>query len=310
MRVPIELPGAKRAAVNRGVADRAVAADGAAGVDGEGGAGDRAIHRHRAGADRGGAGVAAVAGEGERAGAGLAQRAGAGDGCGQGERVGEVRDDLAFVGDRRRIDRAGQSTGAEIERAALGDAGEAGRVDHAAVGDSERSDQRTTTAAGTPDRQRVGRVQNRPSARDDYVRAAVSDIADGGGRGRVDDGAVGNREQARPAGAAAADAEADPPTFQVEPGPVTVAVGVPRMESISAPPWLLSTPPLLMESVAGPKMPMPVKPFTVTLEPVPLMIMLLATRRSLATGVSPTCSVAPLMTREFRLPPSRPGRTR
>ena len=87
-----------------------------------------------------------------------------------------------------------------------------------------------------------------------------------------------------------------PPTFQVEPGPVTVAVGVPRMESISAPPWLLSTPPLLMESVAGPKMPMPVTPFTVTLEPAPLMIMLLATRRSLAAGVSPTCSLPPLMT--------------
>ena len=93
-----------------------------------------------------------------------------------------------------------------------------------------------------------------------------------------------------------------PPTFQVEPGPVTVAVGVPRMESISAPPWLLSTPPLLMESVAGPKMPMPVKPFTVTLEPAPLMIMLLATRRSLAAGVSPTCSLPPLMT--ARVPPS------
>ena len=87
-----------------------------------------------------------------------------------------------------------------------------------------------------------------------------------------------------------------PPMFQVEPGPVTVAVGVPKEESISAPPWLLSTPPLLMETVPGPKMPMPVKPFTVTLEPAPLMIMLLATRRSLAAGVSPTCSVAPLMT--------------
>jgi hypothetical protein len=80
----------------------------------------------------------------------------------------------------------------------------------------------------------------------------------------------------------------NPPTFQVEPGPVTVAVGVPREESISAPPWLLSTPPLLMESDAGPKIPIPVKPFTVTLEPAPLMIMLLATRRSLAAGVSPT----------------------
>ena len=93
-----------------------------------------------------------------------------------------------------------------------------------------------------------------------------------------------------------------PPMFQVEPGPVTVAVGVPKEESISAPPWLLSTPPLLMETVPGPKMPMPVKPFTVTLEPAPLMIMLLATRRSLAAGVSPTCSVAPLMTE--RVPPS------
>ena len=59
---------------------------------------------------------------------------------------------------------------------------------------------------------------------------------------------------------------------------------------------------MLMESVAGPKMPMPVKPFTVTLEPAPLMIMLLATRRSLAAGVLPTCSLPPLMTE--RVPPS------
>ena len=38
------------------------------------------------------------------------------------------------------------------------------------------------------------------------------------------------------------------------------------------------------------------KPPTVTVEPAPLMIMLLATRRSLAAGVLPTCSVPPLMT--------------
>jgi len=90
-----------------------------------------------------------------------------------------------------------------------------------------------------------------------------------------------------------------PPRFQVEPGPVTVAVGMPRpgkKPSISAPPWLLSTPPLLIVSDPGPKMPTPVKPPTVTVEPAPLTIMLLATRRSLAAGVLPTCSVAPLMT--------------
>jgi hypothetical protein len=45
--------------------------------------------------------------------------------------------------------------------------------------------------------------------------------------------------------------------FQVEPGPVTVAVGAPRKESISAPPWLLSTPPLLMESVPSGLHPVP-----------------------------------------------------
>ena len=53
--------------------------------------------------------------------------------------------------------------------------------------------------------------------------------------------------------------EAEPPTFQVEPVPVTVTVGVPKgPESISAPPWLLSTPPLVMVSeLARPKTPMP-----------------------------------------------------
>jgi hypothetical protein len=91
----------------------------------------------------------------------------------------------------------------------------------------------------------------------------------------------------------------EPPTFQVEPVPVTVAVGVPRgrMLSISAPIWLLSTPPLLMVSAPGPKMPTPVNPATVTVEPAPSMIMLLATRR-LLSGVEPvpTSSVPPLMT--------------
>src|SRR6516225_10324669 len=60
-----------------------------------------------------------------------------------------------------------------------------------------------------------------------------------------------------------------PPTFQVEPGPVTVTVGVPRKGrkvAMSALPWLLSTPPLLMMTDAGAKLPMIVSPVTVTLD--------------------------------------------
>ena len=73
-----------------------------------------------------------------------------------------------------------------------------------------------------------------------------------------------------------------PPTVQVEPAPVTRTVGVPIKgnASISAPPWLSSMPPLEIVNVPGPKMPKPVKPLVVTVEPGPVMVMLLATRRS------------------------------
>src|SRR5262245_24235197 len=89
-----------------------------------------------------------------------------------------------------------------------------------------------------------------------------------------------------------------PPTFHVEPGPVTVARATPKKESISAPPWLLSTPPLLMVSTPGPNTPIPVKPSTVTLELAPEMSMLDATSRSalLEPDPGPICSVPPLMT--------------
>src|SRR5580700_1331399 len=98
-----------------------------------------------------------------------------------------------------------------------------------------------------------------------------------------------------------------PPTFQVEPRPVTVADGWPRLgvrvnASISAPPWLLSTPPLLIASedvndVTGPKTPTTVgPPVTVTLEPGPETIMLVAIRRAAGDAREPTCSVPPLIT--------------
>jgi hypothetical protein len=89
-----------------------------------------------------------------------------------------------------------------------------------------------------------------------------------------------------------------PPTFHVDPGPVTVARATPKKESISAPPWLLSTPPLPMVSIPGPNTPIPVKPSTVTLEPAPEMSMLDATKRSalLKPDDGPICSVPPLMT--------------
>src|SRR5262249_16975256 len=78
-----------------------------------------------------------------------------------------------------------------------------------------------------------------------------------------------------------------PPTFQVEPGPVTVAVGVPRKGrklAMSALPWLLSTPPLLMMRDAGAKLPMIVSPVTVTLEPAPVITALPATPKLVGGG--------------------------
>jgi hypothetical protein len=47
---------------------------------------------------------------------------------------------------RRGVDRASQRAGAEIERAALGDLGCAGGIDHTAVGDGERSDEAAAAA--------------------------------------------------------------------------------------------------------------------------------------------------------------------
>ena len=95
-----------------------------------------------------------------------------------------------------------------------------------------------------------------------------------------------------------------PPTFQVEPGPVTVTLGVPgRKELISAPPWLFSTPPLLIDRVAGAEKPTLVgPPVTVTLEPGPEMTMLLPTSRPAGDDDDPICSVPPLTTAS--VPPS------
>ena len=52
------------------------------------------------------------------------------------------------------------------------------------------------------------------------------------------------------AGRAAADDRPAAPTVQVEPLPVTVTLAVSKNKSISAPPTLLSVPPLLMMSVS------------------------------------------------------------
>src|SRR5262245_30215025 len=86
-----------------------------------------------------------------------------------------------------------------------------------------------------------------------------------------------------------------PPTFQVEPGPVTVAVGVPRKGrpvAMSAPPSLLSTPPLLMVREAGAKLPMIVCPVTVTLEPAPVITALPATPKLVVVSVPPLVTVS------------------
>ena len=87
----------------------------------------------------------------------------------------------------------------------------------------------------------------------------------------------------------------EPPTFQVEPGPVTVAVGVPRKGrpvAMSAPSWLLSTPPLLMVRDAGAKLPMIVCPVTVTLEPAPVITALPATPKLVVVSVPPLVTVS------------------
>src|SRR6516165_525906 len=85
-----------------------------------------------------------------------------------------------------------------------------------------------------------------------------------------------------------------PPTLQVEPGPVTVTVGVPRKGrkvAMSALPWLLSTPPLLMMTDAGAKLPMIVSPVTVTLEPAPVITALPATPKLVVVSVPPLVTV-------------------
>src|SRR5215472_13859514 len=92
---------------------------------------------------------------------------------------------------------------------------------------------------------------------------------------------------------------AGPPTFQVEPGPVTSTDGMPSSGtnvSISEPPWLLNTAPLAIVSEPGPKKPTTVTPLAVTVEPAPVTIMLPATRMSVV------CSVPPLVTAS--VPPS------
>jgi hypothetical protein len=96
-----------------------------------------------------------------------------------------------------------------------------------------------------------------------------------------------------------------PPIFHCDPGPVTLTVEAPKKESTSAPPSLLSTPPLLMVSAPVPKTPTPVKPpaATVTVDPGPEIVMLEATSRSPKKPlVGPTCSVPPLITES--VPPS------
>src|SRR5262249_58819320 len=82
---------------------------------GDGSAGAAIAELQGAAGDRGAAAISVAAGEDQRSRTRLAQRAGAGDGGGERERVGEVRDDLTVVRDRRRDDRAGEPAGAEAE---------------------------------------------------------------------------------------------------------------------------------------------------------------------------------------------------
>src|SRR5262249_27237035 len=86
-----------------------------------------------------------------------------------------------------------------------------------------------------------------------------------------------------------------PPTFQVEPGPVTITIGVPRRGrpvAMSAPPGRWSAPRLLMTRDAGAKLPMIVCPVTVTLEPAPVITALPATPKSAVVSVPPLVTVS------------------
>ena len=84
--------GRERAAVDGGVADRAVAAEHAAGVDRDAGIGDRAVHRQRAGIDGGRPGISVDARQRQRAGADLHKRsAGAAEGPAVGDDAAHLR---------------------------------------------------------------------------------------------------------------------------------------------------------------------------------------------------------------------------
>src|SRR5262249_15981752 len=80
-----------------------------------------------------------------------------------------------------------------------------------------------------------------------------------------------------------------------ERGRVTSTEGVPGSTSnvsISAPPWLLSTAPLLMVREPGAKLPMNVCSVTVTLEPAPVITALPATPKLVVVSVPPLVTVS------------------
>src|SRR6516164_3977662 len=281
---------------DRGRTHRPGARERGAGVHHDRRIGDRAVHDQGAAVDGGRAGVGAGAGEDERARPGLAQRAGAGDVGGERERVGEVRGDLAVVDDRRRHDRAGKPADAEIERAAGADRRRAGGVDHAAVGDGERADHRgVQPQPGPPIASELNAFKTEPAPvtitfeLPSYASPMIVDVVELTTPPLAMVSAPGPTEPSptkRPKG---------PPTFQVEPGPVTVAVGVPRKGrkvAMSALPWLLSAPPLLMVTDAGAKLPMIVSPVTVTLEPAPVITALPATPKLVVVSVPPLVTVS------------------
>ena len=152
------------------------------------------------------------------------------------------------------IERAAEPAGAEPERAAGENPGDCRRLDHAAVGDGERSDQGTAAAAavtdGKPGRCRSGASRCRSPARG----RAVVIVADEGDIG-INDAAVGYRQPSgSPTGAAAADREAESADIPLRsrsghrrPSKLGPRANRPRLQ-----PWLLSTPPLLMVSAPGP----------------------------------------------------------
>src|SRR5262249_18120468 len=152
------------------------------------------------------------------------------------------------------------------------------------------------------DRERIERIQDRARAGHRH-RRGTGNIADDRGPGGVDHAAVGNDERARPhrdvaneetEGAADVPGRAGPGHRHGRRGE-SGREGGPRKGrkgGMSGLAWLLSTPPLLMVTDAGAKLPMIVSPVTATLEPAPVITALPATPKLVVVSEPPLVTVS------------------